>query len=938
MVHLRGMKLPKFVVGIDIETTGFEPETGDIIEVAAVRYPLSEAGRISNTEYRISKQNFNDKFVRICKPSRAIPEEITVLTGITNAMVVDAPPFAQVLAELQEFIGEDILLAHNASFDMKWLRYNGLNLASNKVWDTFLLATVAWPEAESYNLAALVNAQGPNPNDHSNPNALMTNGRGEHSAEYDVQMAWVVLQAAREELTASPATYKRIMELLERTGLGHYVPLFSPPSISAGRPVGGGVAPRNGAVGVEVKSKPSADPLPPAEAGRLPLGKGEKVTTARAALGPDGPLARNWPEFMPRPEQQQMAEHIETTLREGGISLIEAPTGIGKTLAYLTPLFLQKSGQAPLGAQATNTTHKAIISTYTKHLQDQLMAHDVPELQRALGTDCQVAVLKGRRNYVCTRRLGLALEKMVIPQPEAWLLIKVLRWLEQGGSGDLDRLNISHQGEGLSIHADSLTCRRVCAHSLDTLCPYQAAWRAAEAAQVLLVNHALLSDPSFMDRFPIDMIIVDEAHHLEDALRRATAVPLHSSYLQEIVSPLLAEPATDSIGLKHIQVEVQDLLTDWHALLDSLRAFTEAHTEKATLRLTPIVRRSSQWGNIEKAVEHWVGRCHFICGLLESTTDDIREELQDFSRNVSRFVLGAADRIQWIDLDRPRELIYLHDVALLITPSLQRLYGSVPAIIFTSATLTTLGTFGYIQKILGLKQAKELVLPSSFPLKENMLIYLVDDAPDPRSVNFGSYSAGQMEKLAVQLGGRTLGLFTSYVAIKTVFNLLNRTLNKAHIKLYAQGSSGGRSNMLRRFRQEPRSVLLGTDSFWEGVDIPGDSLSCVVIPKLPFSPPHDPVTEAVSAALQVDSFATMSLPQMILKLRQGIGRLIRTRDDRGVVVIFDSRLHRSRYGDGVIASLPAGRIKVGSAKDLASAVENWMGKDVLEKWNLESRI
>jgi Rad3-related DNA helicase len=278
----------------------------------------------------------------------------------------------------------------------------------------------------------------------------------------------------------------------------------------------------------------------------------------------------------------------------------------------------------------------------------------------------------------------------------------------------------------------------------------------------------------------------------------------------------------------------------------------------------------------------------------------------------------------------------LHDVTLSIVPQLHHVYDAASGVVFTSATLTTGGNFAYIKDILGLQSVQELLLPSSFPLRDNLLIYLVDDAPDPRGEDFDAYIGNQMAAISRLLGGRTLGLFTSFKSVSAVFYLLIRALNKEQIKLYGQGHSGGKSTMLKRFRQNPRSVLLGTDSFWEGIDVPGDTLSCVVIPKLPFAPPHDPVTDAVSEERGVGSFESISLPTMILKLRQGVGRLIRRNEDRGVVVIFDSRLHHSRYGEAVIKSLPAGRIKIGSADDLPATIRAWIGKEVLERWDREA--
>lgn len=376
------------IIGIDVETTAIDPREGEIIEVAAVKYLFSK------TQSTKVKQSPKTQFVKLCKPSGPISEEITALTGITYDMVADAPTFAEIRGELQEFIGDSLIFAHNASFDVKWLTYHGLNLANNKVWDTFMIASVTWPEAESYNLGALSQELRIKNQEYD--------GRSEHSAEYDVEMAWRVLQRARKELVARPETHKKIIELLEKVGLGHYVPLF-----------------RCGEKGQILNDQFFPPRRDPSAAGQF--------SNATTVLGSEGPLAEAWEGFTPRPEQQRMAQEVELTLEEGGVSLIEAPTGIGKTVGYLTPVLL-KLMEHPISPSA-------IISTHTKHLQDQLLSHDLPALQAAMRTNYSASVLKGRRNYLCWRRLGAAFEREKLQPTDAWLLIKARLWLDREGSG-----------------------------------------------------------------------------------------------------------------------------------------------------------------------------------------------------------------------------------------------------------------------------------------------------------------------------------------------------------------------------------------------------------------------------------------------------------------------------------------------------------------------
>lgn len=870
------------IVGIDLETTGLDPEKGEIIEVALVKYSFLEN---SKSEYRNPKQAPISKLVKLCKPSKLISAEITALTGITNEMVVDAPTFAEIIAELQDFIGDSLLFAHNASFDTKWLACHGLSLENNKVWDTFYIASMAWPEAESYNLATLVKAQCPNPNDQSSPNDSMTKNaltRTEHSAEYDVEMAWGVLRAAQKELTATPTTYKRIRELLERAGLGHYGPLFSTSTQQFFRQSGG-----------------------PADVA------GSQFSSTHTK------------------------EAFQAALTEGGVALIEAAPDADRRAGYLTPTLLR----------TPETSGRTVISTSTPQGQHRLVRQDIPRLQTALGTNRTVALLKNRRAYVCRARLGVALERAHVSAAEAFLLIKVLLWLDRGGSGDMDDLNISHQENSLvdCLHADSRLCRQTCGREANTTCPYEQAQGRAQAADILVIHHALLADPAFASDWNVGTLIVDEAHHLASSLRRASSMALRSAELERIMQPL-------RLAGGHLTLESGEAMGLYRELLASLAAFMQHHTTQKNLRLTPQVRSSTSWGVVEKKAALWLAKMSFISGLVEASSaseetfqfGDTLDEMHHFSAALQRFMVGSTDRIQWLAV--PIAAVYmkpgadpvqLHDVIVDIRPVMAALQKAIPRIILTSATLTVNGDFSYSKNLLGISSARELRLPATPALADTLLIYLVDDAPAPAAHTYEHYIARQIEAIALLLGGRTMGLCTSLSSLKAVFQLLVRPLNKATIKLYGEGMTGGRSNMLRRFQDGTKSVLLGGKRFWEGVAISGDTLSCVVIPKLPFGLPHDPVTESVAEAQRLSAFNDLALPEMILQLRQGINRLVRAGTDRAVVVILDSRSIHAGYADAVLGSLPAARIKTGSTADLAPTITKWMGEEGLECWKQE---
>lgn len=885
--------LPQTAVGLDVETTSLEPTQGEIIEVAAIRYDLRTGREL-------------ERFERLLKPQVAIPPIVTTLTGITPAMVVGQPSFAEIRAELATFIGDSTLFAHNASFDLSFLAAHGLPL-KNMVWDTFLLAAIAWPEVASYNLGSL------------NERFQLVSGGAEHRAAADVTIAWRLLQAVRERLRVTPGTSHLIESVLQHAGLGHYLSL-----VTVGEP---------SRVSAAAAVRP-ADAVAP------------DALTVDGMLGPGGVLEHRLDGFTSRPEQVAMAHEVERALAERAVTFIEAGTGTGKTYAYAVPAFLSITRNSPI-----------IISTHTRHLQDQLVERDLPRLLSALGLERRVAVLKGRRNYVCSVRLHQLARREVLTPVEALLMVKLLVWLDHGGSGDLERLNVSHQGTQLlrRVHADTVACRLTCTAAT---CVYPRARSVARQADVVVVNHALLARQRFGEEtgWMPSALLIDEAHHLVGALREAHAVELTQERVEELLAPL-DELARGTVTGSHLRAEQTSLRDDYLLLLQVVGEFMAGHTARDRLRLTPTVRRASAWQQVVRRAVVWQERLAFTSGLVKSVAasspdalrqrDELVRALTLFGSELMRFMQGAPERVQWIEVRQSRSRATptgvasashtrLCDVPLSVSTTLTELTaeGQRP-LILTSATLAVAGDFSFIKHQTGFLEAPAVVLPSSLPYRQGMLIYVIDDGPLPTSEDSELFVAAQLTELTRLLGGRTLGLMTSLEAVRSLYSLSSSSLHEAAIKLYAQEVTGGRANMLQRFTSERRSVLLGTTAFWEGVDVPGDSLSAVFIPRLPFIPPDDPIMSALAEAGGGDPFTTVGLPQMILKLRQGIGRLLRHESDRGVVVLLDRRITSRPYGEVVLKSLPPATIHIGSHRDLVSRVRDWFGDETISRWMKE---
>lgn len=886
------------VVGIDVETTSLDPKTGDIIEVACIRYDLS------------SRQEL-DRFTSLIRPRKSsIPSIVTSITGITNEMVADKPSFTQIVPHLQAFIQPtDILVGHNVSFDVSFLQHAGLPL-KNMVWDTFLLATSAYPQAESYNLGMLAKMIG------------IPSGT-EHRATDDVLLTFQVLFAMAEQLAASQQTADIIADLLQKNGLGHYLPLFS------------------------VRSTPNTPPRishPLAPAPVFSYTDAPLKNQISDLLKAGGFLEKTLPGFVSRPAQESMASMVLETIENKEKAFLEAPTGTGKTLGYLVPAlaFLEKNPD----------TKPIIISTYTRTLQDQLSSRDLPRLLSALGSRKRYALLKGRRNYLCTTTLNQDLGKPHSPD-EVWMLIKVLLWLEQGGSGDIEQLKTTHQGDQYlkTLTADSLTCRFACT---DSACPYTQALERARSADIVVINHALLAQRALGEdtSLPFHHLIIDEAHHLPSALRSGLEHDLSYSALDHrmvgLVQSLKSLHDTSWRLLRREMEYIPDAYTTFHEAIHTF--YTTHRGDKKTLRLTPSMRRNTAWKTIEKASDVLVSKLRLIQGLgssmlsLFSTEKDgymLKQSLQDLEQWVVQFqayVSGDTTRVQWIEEKMATHFslvpdIQLRDAPLSIATILAPFFERIDSVCCTSATLSTGTNFSYIKALLGLPAAKELRIASSpFTYKSQMLLYIVEDSPHPTSTDFERTLSRLIYDVSTLLGGKTLVLLTSHRAVKSLYNMLNKSLYKEAINLYAQKITGGRNSIIERFLHKQPAVLLGTSSFWEGIDMPGETLSCVIIPKLPFATPDDPITEAIAEADNKDGFTHLSVPHMILRLRQGIGRLIRTSTDKGVVILTDPRFLKFEYGSQVLKSLPPATITIGPRHELIPTMTDWFGESVVKNW------
>lgn len=927
------------IVALDIETTGLDPKKDAIIEIGAVRF---------------NHRRIEDEWSTLIHPGRPIPPFITQLTGITDQMVIHAPPIRDVLAELADFVGDIPILGHNVRFDLSFLHRHGI-FHTNDVFDTYELASVLIPNAGRYKLGALTLALG-------------VPISATHRALDDAQATRGIFLRLFEKALQLPINLlTEIVRLSEKLEWGGYWP-FHLALRARTHEIASASQVRHayhGPLFAETLERPAA-PLQPF-ADIVPLDPDEVAAT----LEHGGAFSRHFPHYEFRAQQVTMLHAVAEAISEGRHLMVEAGTGIGKSIAYLIP--------AALWAIQNNT--RVVISTNTLNLQDQLIHKDIPDIRDALGLELRATVLKGRSNYICPRRLESLRRRGPENPEEIRVLAKVLVWLQSTETGDLTEININGPLERevwSRISADDQGCTSEnCLRRTGGICPFYRTRQAAQGAHLLIVNHALLlADVSTGNRVlpEYDYLIVDEAHHLEGATTNALSFRVTQRNVERLLRELggpkggilgwLLSTTKDLLppdkfaSLNHLVERTTDMAFRLESLVrqffisidhflyeqrDGRPIGTYSHQE----RILPATRTQPAWADVEVAWEDAQQILHSLLeylGILLQGLADIIETLSEeneglygrlsnlyrrfseFNDNLNGLVFEPSpDSIYWANIQPSGNWLSLHAAPLHIGPLMQRyLWNEKTSVILTSATLTTGGEFDYLRDRLFAEDADELALGSPFDYETATLLYIADDIPEP-SDRHGHQRT--LEKGVISLcqatGGRALVLFTSYMQLKRTSRAIAPALANEDILVYEQGEGASPHSLLESFRSAERAVLLGTRAFWEGVDVPGEALSVLVIAKLPFDVPSDPIVAARAETFE-DPFYQYSLPSAILRFRQGFGRLIRNQFDRGVVAILDRRVLSKRYGHTFIDSLPPCTVRVGPLANLPRLAQQWL--------------
>lgn len=930
-----------FIATIDLETTGLDPKTDAIIEIGAVRFNY-ENGR-------------KDKeWSTLINPKRPIPPNITRLTHISNEMVHGKPTLQDVLHEFVDFIGDDVVLGHNVIFDLSFLRQHKV-LIDNDYLDTYELASVLLPSASRYNLTALCQING-----------IFTAGES-HRALDDSRNTYALFLFLKEKALELPieiiAELLRLSEPFDWGGSWLFRELMRN---KWQQPVKPRVDRNEDGLPFGVTKFNLLPPLQPTE-NNVPIDPDEIASM----LEHGGLFSQHFNNFEYRPQQVEMLRAIAHALSEKQHLMVEAGTGTGKSFAYLVPA----------AVWALQNNQRIIISTNTINLQDQLINKDIPDLRAVLHSDLKAVVIKGRSNYLCPRRLEALRQRTPENADEMRVLGKVLVWLLEGGSGDRGEINLNGPVERdywMRLSAENEGCKgEVCLARMGGLCPFYRVRQASQSAHLLVVNHALLlADIASGNRVlpDYDYLIVDEAHHMELATTNALSFEITegdmvrifrelggtaSGVLGYLLNLLKAGVQPSEYSGYHQKIsritdlafrlehDIKNFFIEINQFLEEQRDGHPVGTYSQQVRITSATRSQPSWGNIEISWETSNETMQLLINLIiqlhrsiSDMSEKISEDLDDAISNLGNILrrLNEAqsqlnawvsqpnnENIYWAEIHPLNMRITLHVAPLHIGALMEQyLWHEKNSIILTSATLTTNFDFDYIRNQLNADEADELVVGSPFDYENSAMLYLANDIPEP--INISAYQRAVEQtilRLGKATGGRMLVLFTSYAQLKQTSQVITPHLLEADIQVYEQGDGASANTLLETFRASERAVLLGTRSFWEGVDIPGEKLSVLVIVKIPFDVPSDPIVAARSETFD-DPFNEYSLPEAILRFRQGFGRLIRTETDRGVVAVLDRRILSKRYGKFFIESLPTCEVKVGSMLDLPNTAIRWL--------------
>lgn len=920
------------LVALDLETTGVNSRSDHIIEVGAVKFKGDEQ---------------IDTLSLLVNPQRKLSNFIIGLTGITQQDVDDAPDWDEIKEQVAEFINGVPIIGHNVGFDASFLRSHGVK--PDGLYDTMSMAEIALPAGPEYSLGRLSQRFGFS---HDNPHralsdALVTRDLFLHLLSIIENLDRSVLEQIKTlgEKASTPlgALARRVLDSDDS-------PLL-PTSDSLT-----GIDPK------ELSSRlRSVSKIPAVEPHKYDQTETDALSVAESIneiFGIGGSLEKSLAGFESRPEQIEMAEAVAKAIENGEHLIVEAGTGVGKSLAYLVPSVLQ----------AIRAGKKIVVSTNTINLQEQLIDKDIEITSDALSEfgeksdRMRAAQLKGRANYVCFKRWQNAVLSTDPTDVESKLLSKLLVWLRDTETGDRSELAL---GRLTPLFSRFSAQGAIMCPSIEGPCFLRKARNQANASNVVIINHALLMSDIAMGGGLLpehDVLIVDEAHHLESAatnhlgfsvnrvqleneLRQLTGnrgilSKLATAISEGVVNALDASTGIAAQATEAVETSIQNASVMFD-LADQIAGSTSG-SQQQELRLTEGVRTQPIWSDLEIAWENTNTRLlevseHLgeLCEQVSAAKGDSNEGLVLDAYAVKDTIESAVsslreaipepqdESVYWLRAQSGNRGTNINGAPLDVSVNLrQALFESDKSVILTGATIAYEKSFERYRNSIGLDTGNDLILGSPYDYEKNTLIAVPQDMPAPGDPGFANSTADALIDVAKSSAGRVLALFTSISALDNARKAISPVLAQEGIRVIAQGSDGSPARIMRMLAEDEPTIALGTSSLWEGVDLQGASLDALVMARLPFPVPSDPIVAARSEQFD-DGFNEYSIPEAVQRFRQGFGRLIRSRTDSGVFVILDNRIVTKNYGVKFQRSLPKCTVRRVSKERLHPLLESW---------------
>ncbi|KOO49030.1 ATP-dependent DNA helicase DinG [Viridibacillus arvi] len=918
---------------VDLETTGHSSQNGDrIIQIAIV---LMKDWEVQST------------YTTFIHPGKKIPRFIQDLTNITDNDVKDAQPFEAHAEKIYNILQDCVFVAHNTDFDLPFLQAEfkraGLPKWFGKQMDTVELSKILFPTAFSYKLQDIAME-------------LNISLKQAHRADDDAYATALLLKRGWEELLNLPlSTIEQLHQRSFRLKSDLSQLFFDAIQIKRA---------------VSKQSELHFYYKNIALRGAVIEAKSEiKLTYPHSIAEKEALFTRAFKDFEARPDQFKMMDQVWHALKTKQEVLTEASTGIGKTLAYLIPAIIY----------AKQTNGKVGISSYTSHLLDQLLAEELPKAEAILQTSINVTLLKGMEHYIDVDRFAELFVAEDASYDESFTMMQLLVWLANTTTGDLNEITLSGGGQLLldKVRRSSATSISRGKGYFDF---YGNAIKKSKTADLIITNHAmLLSDLTRVEPVlaSVNGWILDEAHQFIQAatLRDEKALSytqwkyifgqlgsvedhqlIHNYFKLMSNSGKIPIRQLSKLEIKYCEM-VQIFDKAIYQLINQLNVQKSgSRHNKRTYPLNSIMVKQPLFEKVSHSIQEWVQLAQELSDIFQQNPDDLSPTqqtvlsdwyywLRELTIKVAEwdaiFLSHEVDCSAWIEIDQRSIPGSLHvykrpiHVAQSVTAVLDS-FRTRAGIIWASGTLTVPNNRRFIADQLGLQSSVPLFqfqAPSSY--YDGASLYIVDDMPEIQQVSQTEYVeavADAIVQTVLVTEGRCFVLFTSQDMLRKTVELIQETEALSDYMLFAQGmSSGSRMRLLKLFQKFNHSVLFGTNSFWEGVDVPGDALSAVIVVRLPFSAPEEPIFRARAEALNeqgLNSFYKLALPEAILRFKQGFGRLIRSSQDKGVFIVLDRRIETKSYGKEFIRALPAIPVKKVSLQHMVLELEHWYNKKV----------